>query len=117
MKNFPGTCYHIYIYLLFPEPKSPPVFDIKPESTNVPLGEPGNFECHVTGTHPIKVSWAKDNREIRPGGNFKITFTENQAHLKVLKVTKVDAGIYTCYATNEVGKDSCAASLEVQGIT
>ncbi|KAG9477400.1 hypothetical protein GDO78_002670 [Eleutherodactylus coqui] len=103
--------------LTLAEPKSPPIFDIKPESTNVPLGEAASFESHVTGTHPIRVSWAKDNREIRPGGNYKISFTENRAHLKVLKVSKVDAGIYTCYAINEVGKDSCTATLEVQGMS
>lgn len=109
------TYSHNLNYLLFPEPKSAPVFDIKPESTNVPLGEAAIFDCHVTGTQPIKVTWAKDNREIRPGGNYKITFTENKAHLKILKVSKVDAGSYSCYASNEVGKDSCSASLDVQG--
>uniref|UniRef100_A0A8C5R3K2 Ig-like domain-containing protein n=1 Tax=Leptobrachium leishanense TaxID=445787 RepID=A0A8C5R3K2_9ANUR len=97
--------------LILTEPKSAPVFDIKIESTNVPLGEPANFECHVTGTQPIRVTWAKDNREIRPGGNYKISFTENRAHLKIIKVGKVDSGVYTCYASNEVGKDSCSATL------
>ncbi|OCT63664.1 hypothetical protein XELAEV_18044763mg [Xenopus laevis] len=100
--------------LILTEPKSPPLFDIKPESTNVPVGEAANFECHVTGTQPFKVTWAKDNREIRSGGNYKISFTENRAHLKILKVSKVDSGVYTCYANNDVGKDSCSASLGVQ---
>ncbi|OCT61202.1 hypothetical protein XELAEV_18047225mg [Xenopus laevis] len=100
--------------LILTEPKSPPLLDIKLESTNVPVGEAANFECHVIGTQPFKVTWAKDHREIRSGGNYKISFTENHAHLKILKVSKVDSGVYTCYVSNDVGKDSCSASLGVQ---
>lgn len=80
------------------------------------MGESADFECHVTGTQPIKVGWAKDNREIRSGGNYQISFLENSAHLTILKVDKGDSGQYTCYAVNEVGKDSCTAQLNIKGI-
>ncbi|KAH0621546.1 hypothetical protein JD844_022941 [Phrynosoma platyrhinos] len=89
----------------------PPYFDVKPLPLDVALGESGSFKCHVTGSMPMKVTWAKDNREIRPGGNYKITLVENTATLTVLKVGKGDAGLYTCYASNSAGKDSCAAQL------
>uniref|UniRef100_A0A8D2JF20 Ig-like domain-containing protein n=1 Tax=Varanus komodoensis TaxID=61221 RepID=A0A8D2JF20_VARKO len=89
----------------------PPFFDVKPMSLDVALGESGSFKCHVTGSMPMKVSWAKDIREIRPGGNYKITLVENTATLTVLKVGKGDAGFYTCYASNSAGKDSCTAQL------
>lgn len=93
----------------------PPFFDLKPVSVDLALGESGSFKCHVTGTAPIKITWAKDNREIRPGGNYKMTLVENTATLTVLKVGKGDAGQYTCYASNVAGKDSCSAHLGVQG--
>lgn len=93
----------------------PPFFDLKPVSVDLALGESGSFKCHVTGTAPIKITWAKDNREIRPGGNYKMTLVENTATLTVLKVSKGDAGQYTCYASNVAGKDSCSAHLGVQG--
>lgn len=99
----------------FPEHEVPPFFDLKPVSVELALGESGSFKCHVTGTAPIKITWAKDNREIRPGGNYKMTLVENTATLTVLKVTKGDAGQYTCYASNVAGKDSCSAQLGVQG--
>ena len=63
----------------------------------------------------MKITWAKDNREIRPGGNYKMTLVENTATLTVLKIGKGDAGQYTCYASNVAGKDSCSAHLGVQG--
>lgn len=100
----------------FSEQKIPPFFDIRPTAVDAPIGSAADFECHVTGTQPIKVSWAKDNREIRPGGNYKITCVENRPRLKILKVSKVDSGLYTCLASNDIGKDSCTAQLGVQGI-
>lgn len=80
------------------------------------LGESATFKCHVTGSVPMRITWTRDNREIRPGGNYKMTLVENTASLMVLKVGKGDAGLYTCTASNSVGKDACAAQLAVQGI-
>uniref|UniRef100_G3UK67 Titin n=1 Tax=Loxodonta africana TaxID=9785 RepID=G3UK67_LOXAF len=100
--------------LILLEHEVPPFFDLKPVSVDLALGESGSFKCHVTGTAPIKITWAKDNREIRPGGNYKMTLVENTATLTVLKVGKGDAGQYTCYASNVAGKDSCYAQLGVQ---
>uniref|UniRef100_A0A8C2NTA8 Ig-like domain-containing protein n=1 Tax=Capra hircus TaxID=9925 RepID=A0A8C2NTA8_CAPHI len=100
--------------LILLEHEVPPFFDLKPVSVDLALGESGSFKCHVTGTAPIKITWAKDNREIRPGGNYKMTLVENTATLTVLKIGKGDAGQYTCYASNVAGKDSCSAHLGVQ---
>uniref|UniRef100_A0A8C0H227 Ig-like domain-containing protein n=1 Tax=Chelonoidis abingdonii TaxID=106734 RepID=A0A8C0H227_CHEAB len=100
--------------LILTEHLRPPVFDVKPEPIEVALGASGSFKCHVTGSAPLKVTWAKDNRDIRPGGNYKITLVENTASLTILKVGKGDSGLYTCSASNNAGKDSCAAQLSVK---
>uniref|UniRef100_A0A8C0VRM8 Ig-like domain-containing protein n=1 Tax=Cyanistes caeruleus TaxID=156563 RepID=A0A8C0VRM8_CYACU len=76
----------------------PPFFDVKPVSIDVALGESATFKCHVTGSAPMRITWTRDNREIRPGGNYKMTLVENTASLTVLKVGKGDAGLYTCTA-------------------
>lgn len=101
---------------LFAEHLQAPFFDIKPVSIDVALGESATFKCHLTGSAPMRITWTRDNREIRPGGNYKMTLVENTASLTVLKVGKGDAGLYTCTASNSVGKDACAAQLAVQGI-
>lgn len=101
---------------LFAEHLQPPFFDVKPVSIDVALGESATFKCHMTGSAPMRITWTRDNREIRPGGNYKMTLVENTASLTVLKVGKGDAGLYTCTASNSVGKDACAAQLAVQGI-
>lgn len=98
------------------EPKKSPFFDIKPVSIDVIAGESADFECHVTGAQPMRITWSKDNKEIRPGGNYTITCVGNTPHLRILKVGKGDSGQYTCQATNDVGKDMCSAQLSVKGI-
>uniref|UniRef100_A0A8D0L4H5 Ig-like domain-containing protein n=1 Tax=Sphenodon punctatus TaxID=8508 RepID=A0A8D0L4H5_SPHPU len=91
-----------------------PSFDITPVSVDAPTGESADFECHVIGAQPIHVTWAKDGREIRTGGNYSITFVANTAHLRILRVGKGDSGQYTCQANNEAGKDFCSAQLSVK---
>lgn len=110
--KFDGEICHAF---LFAEHLQPPFFDIKPVSIDVALGERATFKCHVTGSAPMRIVWTRDNREIRPGGNYKMMLVENTASLVVLKVGKGDAGLYTCTASNSVGKDACAAQLAVQG--
>uniref|UniRef100_A0A8C4XP77 Titin n=1 Tax=Falco tinnunculus TaxID=100819 RepID=A0A8C4XP77_FALTI len=85
-------------------------------SSLLTVQETADFECHISGTQPIKVTWAKDNQEIRTGRNYQISYVDNTAHLTILKVDRGDSGKYTCYASNEVGKDSCTAQLTVKDV-
>lgn len=87
-----------------------------PSPVDIPVGDSAEFECHVTGTQPIKLTWTKENKEIKTGGNYKVSQLENTTKLTILKTDKADSGQYTCSASNEVGKDSCNVKLNVQGI-
>uniref|UniRef100_A0A493TUK4 Ig-like domain-containing protein n=1 Tax=Anas platyrhynchos platyrhynchos TaxID=8840 RepID=A0A493TUK4_ANAPP len=100
--------------LVLTEGKTPPFFDTPITSLDGIIGESADFECHISGTQPIRVTWAKDNQEIRTGGNYQVSYVENTAHLTILRVDREDSGKYTCYASNEVGKDSCTAQLNVK---
>lgn len=80
------------------------------------MGDRVELECHMTGSMPMKVTWSKDHKDIRTGGNYKISCVENTAHLTILKADKNDSGRYSCHATNDMGKDSCSAEVTVQGI-
>uniref|UniRef100_A0A8C2U641 Ig-like domain-containing protein n=1 Tax=Coturnix japonica TaxID=93934 RepID=A0A8C2U641_COTJA len=100
--------------LVLTEGKTPPFFDTPITPVDGIIGESADFECHISGTQPIRVTWAKDNQEIRTGGNYQISYVENIAHLTILRVDRGDSGKYTCYASNEVGKDSCTAQLNVK---
>lgn len=118
MKRFKANCdVKVMLFNFFHslEGKTPPFFDTPITSLDGIIGESADFECHISGTQPIRVTWAKDNQEIRTGGNYQVSYVENTAHLTILRVDREDSGKYTCYASNEVGKDSCTAQLNVKG--
>lgn len=103
--------------LHFSEPRYPPVFDRKLMPVEVTVGDSVELECHMTGSLPIKVTWSKDHKDIRTGGNYKISCVENTAHLTILKADKADSGRYSCHASNDIGKDSCSTEVSVKGIS
>lgn len=104
--------------LHFPaEPRYPPIFDRKLSPQEVIVGDSIELECHMTGSAPMKVTWSKDHKDIRTGGNYKISFVENTPHLTILKADKGDTGKYFCHASNDMGKDSCSADITVKGIS
>ncbi|KAG9340901.1 hypothetical protein JZ751_020094, partial [Albula glossodonta] len=100
--------------LTIQEPQYPPVFDKKLLPVDVSVGDSVELECHITGSLPIKVTWSKNQKDIRAAGNYKISFVDNTAHLTILKADKSDCGQYSCHASNEVGKDSCTADVSVK---
>ena len=80
------------------------------------MGDSIELECHMTGSAPIKVTWSKDHKDIRTGGNYKISCVDNTPHLTILKADKGDTGKYFCHVSNDMGKDSCSSDITVKGI-
>lgn len=101
---------------MFSEYRVAPAFDKKIEPVEVTTGQSVDLECHLIGSPPIKVTWLKDDKEIRSGGNYKISFVDNTPHLFILKADKEDACEYICEASNDIGKDSCKTEVTVKGI-
>jgi len=97
------------------EPRYPPVFDRKLSPQEVTVGDSVQLECHMTGSAPIKVTWSKDHKDIRPGGNYQVSCVDNTAHLVLLRADRGDTGGYFCHAHNDVGKDCCSATVSVKG--
>lgn len=81
------------------------------------MGDSIELECHMTGSAPMKVTWSKDHKDIRSGGNYKISCEDNTPHLTILKADKGDTGKYFCHAVNDMGKDSCSSDITIKGIS
>ncbi|XP_034061419.1 titin-like, partial [Gymnodraco acuticeps] len=92
----------------------PPIFDRKLSPQEVTVGDSIELECHMTGSAPIKVTWSKDHKDIRSGGNYKMSCVENTPHLTIMKTDKGDTGKYFCHASNDTGKDSCSCDITVK---
>lgn len=115
-RGFGLVCLKFPTFFWSAEPRYPPVFDRKLAPQEVTVGDSIELECHMTGSAPIKVTWSKDHKDIRSGGNYKITCVDNTPHLTILKADKSDTGKYFCSAMNDVGKVSCSSDITVKGI-
>ncbi|XP_019749859.1 titin-like [Hippocampus comes] len=92
----------------------PPAFIKRPpESMTDWAGKTVAMESRVSGSQPLKVSWVKDNEEIRPSAKYDVIFENNAAALFVRDADVSDCGVYTCEASNEEGKASCRVALTI----
>ena len=70
-----------------------------------------SLQCEVEGNPEPKVTWLKDNSSLRADTRI----VTSHGGLMITDVTSQDGGIYTCLATNILGKLSSLATLSVQG--
>lgn len=71
------------------------------------------FECIVVGKPTPKVKWLFNGDAIS-GKDFLISTSGDRQVLSIPTLKKEHSGTITCVAENEVGKASCAATLNVQ---
>ncbi len=66
--------------------------------------------CAVFGSPPPLVVWKKGSEQLT-GGRFRVT---DEGHLEIKDVSLVDAGTYTCTASNQHGSDTATGVLIVR---
>lgn len=94
----------------------PPAFIKRPpESMTDSVGKTVAMESRLSGSQPLKVSWVKDDKEIRPSDKYDVIFENTTAALLVRDADMSDCGVYTCEASNEEGKASCRVALTIAG--
>ncbi|NXH49300.1 TITIN protein, partial [Dicaeum eximium] len=95
--------------------KEPAAFKEKLEPTHlVKKGGYAELTCEVTGTPEIKITWFKDDRELKESDKYRISFTKSLAVLHVSEVDTEDSGEYICEAKNDAGKDICSSVVTVK---
>ncbi|NWI93347.1 HMCN1 protein, partial [Pitta sordida] len=77
----------------------------------VGLGDTTIMECRTTGIPPPQVKWFKGDLELRASA-FLIIDT-HRGLLKIQETQELDAGDYTCVATNDAGTASGKITLDV----
>lgn len=73
-------------------------------------GQTANLTCKVFGSPKPVVVWKKSGEQLT-GGRFSVT---EDGHLQITDLSLVDAGSYTCSATNKLGTISATGSLIVR---
>lgn len=89
-------------------------FKLRPRTVQAVIGNRATLECSPPRGFPEPVvSWRKDDRELRPQDDDRITLHPS-GNLIIDKVQRSDGGFYQCVATNMVGeKVSNPARLSV----
>lgn len=85
-----------------PEILIPPINITTLESLNTSL------YCEAVGNPEPRITWMKHENGILRNLN------ASEERLKFIKVSKHDAGVYVCFASNIIGNFSVAAKIDVQ---
>ncbi|KAA0713884.1 Hemicentin-1 Fibulin-6 [Triplophysa tibetana] len=88
-----------------------PSISLTQQVVMIVAGGDATLECHASGTPPPTVTWQKGDLDL---GN--MPFVEQDVHhgtLQIRGVQELDAGEYTCVATNTAGSASAVVRLEV----
>jgi hypothetical protein len=67
------------------------------------------------GLPKATITWGKDEKTLKTGGNITIDTKDTLTTLNVKKVTRADDGLYFITAENEAGKAKASFDVEVIG--
>lgn len=104
--------FYIHIFVAKPELE----FDNKFRDV-ITLNSGTSLRIPVTykGLPKATITWGKDEKTLKTGGNITIDTKDTLTTLQVKKVTRADDGLYFITAENEAGKAKASFDVEVIG--
>ncbi|XP_061080635.1 intercellular adhesion molecule 5 isoform X4 [Conger conger] len=104
-KNSYGTANHtLEIEVLYP-----PTFELEREEVNVTQGDEVILECLAEGNPTPELTWNTTAAE-----NPHVSTRGRQSNATISRATSANAGVYTCYATNNLGTASKTVTVTVK---
>nr|XP_019936197.1 PREDICTED: obscurin-like [Paralichthys olivaceus] len=93
---------------------APPSIQVPTEDLCVEPGQPATFTAIITGRPTPQIQWYKDEDELAANENVEMVQHGARCSLTIVCSEGEDSGIYTCFAYNSSGHDSCQAQLTVE---
>ncbi|XP_012591877.2 hemicentin-1 [Microcebus murinus] len=90
----------------------PPKIQHGPKHMKVQVGQRVDIPCNVQGTPLPVITWLKDGSSMLVDGVQHISNPDGT--LSIFQAMPLDAGIYTCVATNIAGSDETEITLHIQ---
>jgi hypothetical protein len=95
-------------------PASPPLIQVKPRNSKLVEGSDASFTMKVVGNPKVRLSWFHNgHRIIQSSAKHEMTYSNNQATLRIKNASATDSGHYTLLAENTQG---CVVSSAVLAI-
>jgi len=79
--------------------------------------KPLKLTCKVTGVPRPEITWHKDNKDITPSPNVKMSFDDDTCTLLIKKANMDHEGEYKVVANNSAGTADITAPIIVEGMT
>lgn len=94
--------------------KIKPKFLTKLKDVTLREGMHAHFEAKIEPiTDPnLRIEWLKDGQPIQMGSRFRLIHDFGYVALDISDLIEEDSGVYTCVATNLMGKDEITANLK-----
>ena len=92
---------------------APPRFTKKIQNGAVEVGGSYSFKCSIDGFPLPEVRWFKGEEEVHDEGRFLIEASNKEVLLDIAEIEASDCGEYECRITNEVGEETCRATLSI----
>ncbi|XP_056894430.1 obscurin isoform X3 [Takifugu flavidus] len=93
---------------------APPTIQVPHEDLCVEPGQPVTFTAIITGRPAPNIEWYKDEEELLANENVKLAQHGARCSVTIVCPEGEDSGIYTCFAYNDSGHESCQAQLTVE---
>lgn len=71
----------------------------------------------LSGTPPLTINWFKDKKEVSSGIDCSVQKNDTSSSIELFFAKPSDSGQYVCEISNDVGSDSCQATLFVKGFS
>ena len=78
---------------------------MQPETVTVKEGENDTLFCNSSGSS-LTITWKFNGSDVTTSGDSRISFSDDNRHLIITNVSRVNKGEYKCVASNEVGNDT-----------
>ena len=92
-----------------------PKFTMTPTDMTLVYGNTATISCAFNGYPNPSVVWRRDRENVVSDDRTKITSCATSSILEVIRLQYEDAGIYTCYITNQQGSNSASMMLSIHG--
>ena len=93
-----------------------PQFTIKPNDLDLKTDNTATISCAFNGQPAPSIVWRKDGELITSNKRRKITSCGTSSVLEVISLEHEDKGVYSCFATNQLGSDSASMTLSLHGM-